>query len=75
MPWQQSMLNKHWTPSHNLLEFVACNDTELSTLFSLDYDYLKLAARLKNPNCAGNAQFIKEFGAFDCFSFKDKGYK
>jgi hypothetical protein len=33
---------------------------------------LKLAARLKNPNCAGNAQFIKEFGAFDCLKVINK---
>ena len=62
MPWQQSMLNKHWSSSYNLLEFAACKneglDTNLTTLFVLDYDFLKLAARLKNRNCPGNIYFI-----------------
>ena len=53
LPWQQSMLGMHWSPTFNHNELTACNSTELSTLYSLDYEYLKVAARLNNIYCKG----------------------
>ena len=55
MPWQQSMLNMHWSSSYIQLDFNACNDTEILTLMDLDYEFLKQAARSENLNCPGNA--------------------
>ena len=54
MPWQQSMLNMHWSSSYNQSEFNACNATETRTLADLDYEFLKVAARSENSNCPGN---------------------
>ena len=53
MPWQQSMLDNHWSPLYDQNEVSICNSTELNHLYSLDYEYLKVAARLKNENCQG----------------------
>ena len=53
MPWQQSMLGKHWSSTYNQEEIITCNDTDLSTLFELDYEYLKLAARMNITGCKG----------------------
>ena len=53
MPWQQSMLEKHWSQTYKQDDVTACNDTQLSTLYSLDYEYLKAAARLNITNCPG----------------------
>ena len=58
MPWQQSMLNMHWTSSYSQIEFNACNDTESEALYSLDYEFLKVAARSGNLNCPGNSYFF-----------------
>ena len=52
MPWQQSMLGKHWDKSsNNEDELVTCDGTLLNNLFYLDYEFLKIAARGDNPNC------------------------
>ena len=54
MPWQQSMLGKHWSPtSDDEDELVTCDDTLANTLGYLDYEFLKIAARGDNPNCLG----------------------
>ena len=53
MPWQQSMLGKHYSASDDEDDVVACDDTLANTLMTLDYDFLKIAARGDNPNCLG----------------------
>ena len=53
MPWQQSMLGKHWSSDYNQSDVITCNDTQLTSLYALDYDYLKLAARLNITKCPG----------------------
>ena len=51
MPWQQSMLGKHWSVTYNEDEVLTCDDILANTLFYLDYEFLKIAARGDNPNC------------------------
>ena len=53
MPWQQSMMGKHWSSDYNQSDVITCNDTQLTSLYALDYDYLKLAARLNITKCPG----------------------
>ena len=58
MPWQQSMLGKHWdTSSNDEDEAPTCDDTLANTLMYLDYDFLKIAARGDNPNCLGKYMY------------------
>ena len=58
MPWQQSMKGDHWSPdTYNQDDVKTCNETDMSILYSLDYEYLKVAARSKNPNCLGKVGF------------------
>ena len=53
MPWQQSMLEKHWSQTYNQDDVTTCNDTQLTSLNALDYEYLTDAARLNITNCPG----------------------
>ena len=53
MPWKQSMLGQQWSLNYNQRDVITCNDTDRDTLYELDYDYLKAAARLNIPDCPG----------------------
>ena len=53
MPWQQSMLDQHWSSEYKQEHVITCNDTMASSLFTLDYEYLKQAARLNITGCQG----------------------
>ena len=53
MPWQQSMLDKHWSSSYNQDDVIICNNITMSSLYTLDYEYLKQAARLNITGCQG----------------------
>ena len=53
MPWHQSMLGQH-----NQTNVTTCNDTEARTLYSLDYEFMKMGANMKNPSCMGKAFIV-----------------
>ena len=53
MPWQQSMLDKHWSSSYNQADVITCNKTQLYSLYYMDYDFLKQAAKLNITGCQG----------------------
>ena len=53
LPWQQSMLGQQWSSKFDQSQDTPCNDTQLSILYSLDYEFLKTAAGLNNENCRG----------------------
>ena len=53
MPWQQSMLDKHWSSTYNQDDVNACNQTQRSSLYYLDYEFLKQAAVLNITGCQG----------------------
>ena len=53
LPWQQSMLGHQWSAKFDQSQVTTCNDTEFSTLYSLDYEFLKTSAGLNNENCPG----------------------
>ena len=58
MPWQQSMLDEHWSVTYNQQETTSCNnDKEIKDLYFLDYKFLKDAASLKIRNCPGSYTF------------------
>ena len=62
MPWQQSMLGKHWSFTYNQDDVVACDNKTMENstdplaylLKQLDYEFVRLGVRLEHPSCSGN---------------------